>query len=518
MKKIVTPQEMQEIDRKTIQAYGIPGETLMENAGRSVFEFLIRTVPDLPRKKTVIFCGKGNNGGDGFVIARMMIQSGIKPMIYMLGQIPDLKHDALLNFNKLITTGVPVQFLNQTSQDLSVTVPEVVIDAILGTGSKGDLDGLIYDVVQQINRWKQDHGTNVVAVDIPSGLNGETGLPGNTAVMADTTVTFGLPKQGLLFGEGKKFSGKLITADIGFPDALVSGGDRLLIENEDVRRLFKPRHPGAYKYQFGKVLVIAGSRGMTGSSFLAAKAALRSGAGMLKVAAPECVIRVIENRLPEALTSVLPETSPGSVSMKALDQLKALVSWSDSVAIGPGLSRHEETMGLICELMSGIDRPVVVDADAVIALSHCADSLRLNETPMVFTPHDGEFAALAGLDTAGIRENRIFHLVQTVRKLRKTILLKGSPTCIAGPNTPVMVTNTGNPGMATAGSGDVLTGMIAAFLAQGMTCEQAACAGAWIHGLAGDLAAAEITQIGMIAGDLIDYLPAAFKIILQSQD
>jgi NAD(P)H-hydrate epimerase len=431
-----------------------------------------------------------------------------------LGQIPDLKHDALLNFNRLVATGVPVQFLNQSSAELPEEAPDLIIDAILGTGTKGDLEGLINKIVHQINYWKMSFGSSIIAVDIPSGLNGETGYVGNTAVLADATITFGLPKQGLIFGEGKKYSGELIISDIGLPESLVTGGERLLIEREDIRVLFKPRNPNAYKYQYGKALVVAGSRVMSGAALLTASAVLRSGAGMLKVAIPEGIAHVIENRLPEAMTVALPQTTSGSLSSKAMDSMKELIDWCDVMAVGPGISRNEETQGFICELIRVAGKPAVIDADAIIALSGCKDDLRANDTPMVFTPHIGEFSVLAGIESSAVNDNRMFHLIQTVRKLRKTILLKGSPTFIAGPNSPLWISNHGNPGMATAGCGDVLTGIITGFMAQGLSCDEAAYAGAWIHGLAGDLAAKEKTQYGLIAGDLIDYLPAAFRMAL----
>lgn len=508
MKKIVTPNEMRELDRKAIQLYGIAGETLMENAGRAVYEFLKQTVPDIADQQFMLFCGKGNNGGDGFVIARYLAEAGIQPQVWVFGQIPDIRHDALLNFNRLVATGLPIHFVNDSNPDLPDDPPDILIDALLGTGAKGDLEGWILKGVECANHWKTTHGTMLVAVDIPSGLDGETGYASNNAILADVTITMGLPKKGLVFGKGKKYTGHLTVADIGLPDIPVSS-DYQLVESADVASLFAPREPDAYKYHFGKVLVIAGSKGMSGAALLTSRAVLRAGAGMLKTAVPEGIAHVIENGFAEALCCAMPQTQEGSLSMKALEPLRELMLWCDVMAIGPGISRHPETSELIIELIRTTTKPTIVDADAIIAVSQSADLIRNNETPMIFTPHTGEFAAMAGVSTDTLHRDRLFYLTQTIKKFRKILLLKGSPTLIASPNQPVFVSYTGNPGMATAGSGDVLTGIIAAFLAQGLQPDQAAYAGAFIHGLAGDMAAEELSQLSLNASDLITYLPQA---------
>ena len=270
MKKIVTPQEMQEIDRRTIQDYKITGEILMECAGAAVFERIRVLFTEYTAKNIFVFCGKGNNGGDGFVIARYLKENGAAPKVFVTGSLEDVKMDARIHFNKLIAGGVQPIFISNM-HDLGNEKPDIIVDALLGTGARGSLDGELLNLVEKINAWRNQQGCYVLSVDIPSGMNGETGRVENAAVKADATVTMGLPKSGLLFGDGKHYTGKLYVADIGFPDELTRGDKFVLIEKEDVRHLLKPRSHNAYKYDFGKVLIIAGSRGMILSGEISAE-------------------------------------------------------------------------------------------------------------------------------------------------------------------------------------------------------------------------------------------------------
>ncbi|KAB2878763.1 NAD(P)H-hydrate dehydratase [bacterium] len=508
MKKIVTPQDMQEIDRRTIQDYKISGEVLMECAGAAVFGRIRVLFAEYTSKNIFVFCGKGNNGGDGFVIARYLKENGAAPKVFVTGSMEDVKMDARIHFNKLIAGGVQPIFISN-GHDLGNEKPDIIVDALLGTGARGSLDGELLNLVEKINAWRNQQGCYVLSVDIPSGMNGETGRVENAAVKADATVTMGLPKSGLLFGDGKHYTGKLYVADIGFPDELTRGDKFVLIEKEDVRKLLKPRRHNAYKYDFGKVLIIAGSRGMSGAAFLAAKSALRIGAGLVKVAIPEGVAHVIEHALPEAMTLRLEETKEGSPAYRNRERLIDYMNWADVTAIGPGLSQHDETIQLIQEIVQQLKKPAVIDADAVTALAGKSELISSVASGMVFTPHIGEFAVLSNVVKEKIVLDRIDHLRHTSRKLNKTILLKGSPTLIAAADGRIHVCNTGNPGMATAGSGDVLTGIIAGLLAQQLPSEQAAFAGAYIHGLAGDVAKNKKTEMGLIASDIVDYLPEA---------
>ena len=503
---------MQDIDRRTIHEFKIAGEVLMENAGNAVFTTITDTYKDFQQKSIFVFCGKGNNGGDGFVIARLLKENGAAPKIFIIGALDDIKMDARIHFNKLIAAGVEPVFFSEDF-DLSQFEPDIIIDALLGTGTRGPLEKDLLKAVEAINRWKEESGSHVIAVDIPSGLNGETGRVENTAVHADITVTIGLPKTGLLFGNGRQFTGTLHVADIGFPDSLTADDKFALVEKTDIKKLFKPRKHDAYKYDFGKILVIAGSRGMSGASFLTAKAALRIGAGLVKVAIPKNVAHVIENALPEAMTLRMEETADGTLALENRTALFDYMDWADVIALGPGISQQSETLELVLELVKKLERPSVIDADAIIALAGQFDLIRSVRSEIVFTPHLGEFAAFSQTLKDKILLDRVSQLKLFSRKLNKTILLKGSPTVVAGSHERIYVNPTGNPGMATAGSGDVLTGIIAGLLGQGLSSEEAAYAGAYIHGFSGDLAKNKNTEMGLIASDIIDHIPGALASI-----
>ena len=513
MKKIVTPHEMQEIDRKTIQNFKITGEVLMECAGSAVFHRIAEIYSEFKTKRILVFCGKGNNGGDGFVVARYLKENGADPKVFVVGTLQDIKMAARIHFNKLAAAGVEPIFISDGSH-LDREKPDLVIDALLGTGTRGPLDRELSELVTRINRWRSSQGCYVLAVDIPSGLNGETGVVENTAINANETVTMGLPKSGLLFGDGKQFTGILHVEDIGFPVELTREGKLALVEKDDIKKLLPSRRHDAYKYDFGKVLIIAGSRGMSGAAFLTAKAALRIGAGLVKVALPEGIAHVIENSMPEAMTLRMEETSEGSLAYRNKDRLIQYLEWADVVAIGPGLSQHEETIQLILDIVQRLNKPAVIDADAITALAGKFELIASVKPDIIFTPHVGEFAVLSGVVKEKIISDQVTHVRNLARKLGKIILLKGSPTVIASSHERVFVSNTGNPGMATAGSGDVLTGTLVGLLAQGVSANEAAYAGAYIHGTAGDLAKKEKTEMGLIASDIIEYLPGAIASII----
>ncbi len=513
MKKIVTPQQMQEIDRKTIQDFRISGEILMENAGRAVFDFVKSSFTGFVNKKIFVFCGKGHNGGDGLVIARLLKESGASPTVFLLGSLNELKTDIRIPYNKLVAVGIHPNFFSEILEGSFGAVPDLVIDALLGTGAQGALQNPILKMVGQINTWKK-LGVKVVAVDIPSGLNGESGKAETTAVLADDTITIGLPKTGLLFGDGKKYCGRLHVADIGFPEALAGGGDLMLVEKNDVKKLLKPRKQDAYKHDFGRVLIVAGSKGMSGAAYLAAKACLRIGAGLVKVAMPASAVHAVENLLPEAMTAGLDETEERTLSLSAKEKIGELIEWCDVLAIGPGLSQNKETASLIRKICKKLDKPAVIDADAIFALAGEIELIQNMESEIIFTPHAGEFAGFTGISKERIAHDRIISAGNFSRQTGKTLLLKGSPTMIAEKSGKIFVTHTGNPGMATAGSGDVLTGVIAGLMAQGLTTGEAGYGGAFIHGLAGDKAKTENTEMGLIASDIIDYLPRAIASVL----
>lgn len=508
MKRIVTPDDMRAIDRVTINERGIPGETLMERAGRAVIDWMLKENPEALHQKITIICGKGNNGGDGLVVARLLTATGTIPEVFLFGQESGLTGDALANYRKLVLCGVRPSPIESAS-DIPLDRPDVVVDALLGTGTKGALEGDMLDVVKTINSWKLE-GTYVVAIDIPSGLNGESG-EADEAVIADLTVTIGLPKRGLLLGEGKHFCGKLRVADIGFPRDLTDGGDLHWIEAKDVCDLFPRRYHQGHKYDFGRLLIVAGSRGMTGAAVLCARAAIRSGVGMVRVAMPASCVHVIEHAVPEVLTVAMPETATGSLSKQAHEYLKESLAWCEVLAIGPGLSRHPDTVHTVQAILKDFKSPSVVDADALFALSQDSELLERRGRATIVTPHVGEFCSLSGFSKEDVLSDRVSVSRAFARRARLTVLLKGSPTIITESSGRSYVTRTGNPGMATAGSGDVLTGIVAAMAAQRLTIEQAGYCGALLHGLAGDLARAHYTEPGVTASTIVDFIPGAFR-------
>ncbi len=509
MKRIVTPAEMQEIDRKTIQEHGIAGEVLMEHAGQAVFDVIAKMYPGFAAMRIVVFCGKGNNGGDGFVIARMFRKAGAMPFVYILGSVQAMRPDSLVPYNKMIAAGIQPEFVDEERFTPETERPDLVIDALLGTGGKGELRGAIYQMIRTINEWRDD-GTQVIAVDIPSGLQGDSGKPGNMTVIAHHTVTMGLPKSGLLFGDGKNYTGQLHVADLGFPLELTVGGDAQLVETSDIRERLRPRRHDAHKHSFGKVLLVCGSRGMTGAAVLAARSAMRSGAGLVRVASVPSVTDIVRHTVPEAMTVDLDETSTGSLARSALPSILEQLEWADALGIGSGLTQNEETVALVKDVLAKLAAPAVVDADAILALAGAFEFIQNIRADVVFTPHAGEFAMLSGTVKEKLLADRPTFTKLAAKKLQKTILLKGSPTLVADTSGKIFVNPNGNPGMATAGSGDVLTGMIAALLGQGLKSVEAGFAGAFLHGLAGDLAVRVRSERGLIAGDLIEFIPGAF--------
>ncbi|MCK6542942.1 NAD(P)H-hydrate dehydratase [bacterium] len=507
MHRIVTPTEMQTIDRETIERHSIPGRELMARAGEVIFLTLTERIPDLVSKRVLILCGKGNNGGDGYVLARCMISGGITPKLIIAAEKKHIGGDALWHLEKLERTGIVVEASD--AFEAPTEKYDVIVDALLGTGARGHLSEPIKSWIEWINKQRFQKNAFIVSVDIPSGLDGETGLVSDTAVTAHLTVTIGLPKRGLLFNEGKKHTGHLAVKDIGFPEILTSGGLWQFINQSDVASHLPIRRHNSNKYDFGKLIIIAGSRGMSGAALMTARAAMRSGAGVVRVAVPKSIAHVIEQGLPEAMTVHLPETEDGVISPAALSMIVDLHGWCTCAAIGPGLSKNPAIAEWMFLLLSQWNVPSVLDADALNILNGQWEVLRDVHSDMIITPHSGEFRRLFGVEkNSATAMNDELHDWQ--KKLNHTILLKGVPTQIAG-KSHVYITQTGNLGMAKAGSGDVLTGIIAGLMAQGLESETAGFCGAYIHGLAGDIAVTDKTEYGLLAGDTVESIPKALQ-------
>jgi len=505
MEIVLTVEEMREADRIAIEELGVPGLILMENAGLKSAQCIADVFGPVDGQHIGIFCGKGNNGGDGFVIGRHLSQMGAEVHFWLTGKKETLRGDAATNLHIAEKMGLPIEELDDWDPETDLDSFDLLIDALLGTGLKGEVHGIYARIIESLNRFPGP----VVAVDTPSGLDGDTGQPLGTCVRADLTVTMGNVKTGMLFYPARNFIGELYIADLSVPEHVFDAIQprKFLLSLEDYRELLPPRPADGYKNTFGKVLIFAGSTGLTGAATMASLSALRSGAGMVILGCPRSLNAILEEKLTEVMTEPLPETEAGSLAARAYDAAERVLTWADVLALGPGLSTHPETREFVHRVLTLQSRPMVIDADGLNNLQGQTDLLAQYGGPLVLTPHPGEFARLSGLKKQEIEADRIGAARRFAREWNVTLLLKGAPTLIATPEGDVFFNPTGNAGMATAGSGDVLTGLIAGFLAQGLSALHAALLGAFVHGLAGDLAAFELGQRGMIAGDLIDYLP-----------
>lgn len=511
--RLVTAREMREIDRRAMEEYAIPGVVLMENAGRSVADAVERLLGGLGGKRVVVLCGKGNNGGDGFVAARHLLQRGATPKVFLSCAPEEITGDAAVNLTiwqrlgqecfQLATSG-SLQLLK-----IALLQADAVVDALYGTGFRGKATGQVGRAIEAVNA----AGKPVVAVDLPSGLEADTGRVNGPCIRATVTVTFGLPKIGLVLDPGVEYRGKLVVADISLPRVLTdeAAPDRYLLTSELVSSWFAPRPATAHKGDFGHVLVVGGSRGMIGAACLTAQAALKTGAGLVTLAVPRSLQDVAAGKLTEVMTAGLPETPEGALSREALPVVAALLKKKAVLALGPGLGQHPETVALVQELVRAAVCPLVVDADGLNAFAGAGGLPAERAAPLVVTPHPGEMGRLTGKRVAEVEADRVGCAAAAAREWQAVVVLKGARTVVASPDGYLGINTTGNPGMATGGSGDVLTGVVAALIAQGLDPFRAAAAAAYLHGRAGDLAAGERGEMGLMAGDILRFLPVACR-------
>ena len=511
MIKVATAKEMQNIDRVTISKFGIAGSVLMERAGLSVVG-KINTL--YPGKKIAVLCGGGNNGGDGFVIARELHNQGRKVEVFMTSVPAKLKGDAKTNYNIAKKFGVPVsparKFLNTR-----LSGHYLIVDALLGTGLSKDIKGTLSDVIKKANRLP----CPVMAVDIPSGISSDTGQIMGTAMKANVSVTFGLPKRGHLIYPGAEYTGRLFIEDIGFPASLINS-DKIkinLFRSDDAISLLPARAKSSHKGTFGHVLLIAGSRGKTGAALMAAKACLKAGAGLMTIGTAETVVNSLQSRVTEEMLLPLNDKGNGTISYTAANSIiKFLKVRGDVLVIGPGLSVDDEIKTLVAEVVTHSKVPVVIDADGLNALAGNTGVLKKCKSPLILTPHPGEMSRLEGTGAGREVPDRITRALSFARKTKTFLVLKGVPTVTATPEGTAFINSSGNPGMATAGTGDVLTGMIASFLAQGLPPAHASALGVYMHGYAGDIVADKKGQESMVASDIINELPNVFRSIKSS--
>jgi len=518
--RLVTGQQMAAIDRRAICS-GLSGADLMEAAGRGVVRVLQASLKDLSGRNLVILCGHGNNGGDGFVVARHAARLGAAVSTFLFAETSAVQSDAAHHLRLAGAAGVRIVSV-LTSADLqnvrdALSGCDIAVDGLLGTGIRGAARGTIAEGIQVL----ASAARPVLAIDVPSGLNADTGAVDGPCARAQDTVTFAQPKRGHLFHPGRGYCGELHLVDIGIPDAAVNAEQDRVWWNAACggSGLLPCRPPDAHKGDCGRVVILAGSQGMTGAAALAAGGALRSGAGLVTVGVPESLNDILEVKLTEAMTCPLPEVRKARCfSLRARGDIGRLVSTADAVALGPGLGRHRETAELVRRLLTDIRVPLVLDADGLNALQGQAERIKDVGADVVLTPHPGEFSRLTGLPLSEVKANPIDSALKLASDTGAWVVLKGAPAVIASPNGEAYVNPSGNAGMATGGMGDVLTGLIASLLAQGLPAGQATCLGVYWHGLAGDLGAESQGQAGLLAHDLAEALPGAEQSIRNGSD
>jgi hydroxyethylthiazole kinase-like uncharacterized protein yjeF len=503
--KVSSVQEMRGLDRRAMTEYGVPDHVLMENAGQAVYYAIQRRLSVRGRRFLVI-SGPGNNGGDGFVLARKLHSSGANVRVLVLAGAGAYAGPARLNYEMLAKSGVEALVEPGIEQIVeSIGQCDAVVDGLLGTGIRGDVDGRFREVIEQVN----DAGKPVFAIDIPSGVDGDTGQVRGAAVRADTTVTFGLPKRGNLLYPGAELCGRLIVTHISFPPELTASDDIAVALSQPAE--LPPRRVDGHKGNFGDFLFIAGARSYFGAPSLAASSALKAGGGYARLAAPRSMVPFLAGLANEVVFAPQDETDVGSLALSALDQLLELSGIVDFVVLGPGVSLAAETQDLVRRLAAGIEKPLLVDGDGLSAVSESLDTVRDRSAATVLTPHPGEMSRIAGLPIPEIQNDPIPVLQDVAQDLGAIVVLKGAHTLIGLPDRRVYINVSGNSGMASAGSGDVLTGTIAAMYGLGLPLEDAVRTGVFMHGLAGDRAARAKGEDGTTARDVLEQLPGALK-------
>ena len=503
--KVSSVSEMRALDRTAIEEFGIVAELLMENAGQAVY-YVISKEFGVKGKSFVIFCGLGNNGGDGFVIARKIHSSGGAVKVFVLGDPSKFKGAAKINLDIVSRLPVEVRWIESIEAvKTKVAHCDGIVDAILGTGLTRDVAGLYRDVIELIN----ESGKTVFSVDIPSGVHGDTGKVMGAAVAADYTITFGLPKIGNVLFPGYDLGGKLYVSHISFPPS-IHNADTLKVEiNLPVK--LPPRDKDGHKGDFGEALFIAGAASYFGAPYFAALSFLKAGGGYSRLAAPKSIVPFIAGKGSEIVFVPQVETSSGSIALENKRALLELSERMDMVILGPGLSLEQETQQLVRELAGEIDKPLLIDGDGITALCQDLAFVKGRKAETILTPHLGEMSRITKMSVREIDANKVNVLQRTARELNATIVLKGAHSLIGYPDERVFINMSGNPGMATAGSGDVLTGTIAAMFGLGLPVQEAVRKGVFVHGLAGDLAAEDKGEDGITAQDILDYLPLAVK-------
>lgn len=507
--RVLTAAQMREADRVTIEEVGIPSLVLMENAGRQVAAAIEALFPNLSMRRVAVLAGRGNNGGDGFVIARTLIERVVEVPVFVIGPLAEVRGDARHNLEVLGRLGVSVvEIADEQAWELhfsEISTCDLIVDAIVGTGLRQPLDGMYPTIVGDLN----GSGIPVVAVDVPSGLMADTHEVQGEAIRAMATVTLASPKVCHILPPAQRVCGELVIADIGIPEAIIEGLEGPYVEvitKGVMRAVLEPRDAEAHKGEFGRVLIVAGSMGKSGAAHLTAMAALRSGAGLVTIATPRSVQPILAAMAPEYMTIGLPEDAAGQVTPDAIEQV--LAAPADVIAMGPGLGTGDGVRAFVHGVVDRAGVPIVLDADALNAFAgdHAHRLAARDGHDVIITPHPGEMARLLGVSTDQVQADRIKAARTFAEQHQLHVVLKGHRTLVAAPEGSVAINMTGNPGMATGGTGDVLTGVIAGWFGQLLDAEGASRLGVYLHGHAGDLAMADLGEVALTASDLLTYL------------
>ncbi|MCU0590079.1 MAG: NAD(P)H-hydrate dehydratase [Desulfobacterales bacterium] len=506
---VLTSAEMQTLDRLTIEQFGLPGRLLMENAGREATRVFLSHFGESARQGVGVMAGRGNNGGDGYVIARCLAQRGYPVRVYLLSAADRIQGDAAANLKLLPAAGVPVvqvpdeAAFSRCQRDMRAEA--VWVDAIFGTGLHSEVRGLFRHAIEFINQLNRP----VLAVDIPSGLSADTGQPCGACIRARITATFAYPKIGQVIFPGADYTGRLEVVDIGIPPAMAERirPRQFLLSAEAVRGYVAPRPADAHKGRTGHLLIVAGSPGKTGAAAMTAAAALRLGAGLVTLATSASLHAIMETLTLEAMTVPLPETGAGTLGLSARATILDLAQAKSCLALGPGLGPAPETGELVRGLAHSCPIPMVIDADGLNHLAGAVETIKNRTVATVLTPHPGEMARLLGTTAPAVQRDRIACARDLASTLNLHVVLKGARTLIAHPDGTVYINPTGNSGMASGGMGDVLTGALAGLIAQGVRPDLAARAAVYLHGAAADHLARSVGPWGYLAGEVITALP-----------
>ena len=513
MQMIVTASEMQRMDRETIESFGLPGRVLMENAGRGVIDVIAKTFPDICDHHVGIVAGRGNNGGDGFVIARYLHGMGAAVTVYLFSERTAVKGDAATNLELLTALKIPVVAITDTTtlaqHRTAMCHHSIWVDALLGTGLNAEVKGLFRAVIDLVNSLNRP----VIAVDIPSGLSADTAMICGACIQAHTTVTFGFPKIGHILFPGAALTGRLETIDIGIPPHIVQniGPKHHVLTRDGIARSFVQRLPTSHKGTAGHVLVVGGSTGKAGAAVMSGLGALRSGAGLVTLAIPNSLNDIIQSQIPEIMTVPMEGRKEGLWDDSLVCGIREQLQGKKCLAIGPGMGVSAETRRLVLDILRELSIPVVLDADGLNCISDRLDILRELKAPAILTPHPGEMSRLTGKSVSVIQADRIGIAGEFSRTHGVHLVLKGARTVIAHPDGSVYINLTANPGMGAGGMGDVLTGVIAGLLAQGFEAETAAHTGVYLHGKAADALSKSRGPFGFLATEVAGAIPGVIQ-------